>query len=84
MSTVTEIQSIIEASKPRDPDKGPCHTYPEHGEWALCGAGGGKSVGGPSGTGWHTNKQCRKRGHKKCVTCEELGRQLGEDFAVKA
>jgi hypothetical protein len=80
MSTVTEITSIIQETGPRDPDD-KCHTYPGKGKWALCGVGGDGKGGS---VGWHTSKQCRERGHRKCVVCKELDRQLGDDNVMAA
>ena len=83
MSTVTEIAAIIERTKPRGPKK--CHTLDDRG-YALCGAFG-PTVGADGSrdtTGDHSRSECRARGHKHCVTCDELERQLGNDHRMVA
>ena len=81
MSTTTtpleEIASIIEKTKPRPPGK--CHTLDSRG-WALCGAFGPDSGRDP-GTR-HSIRECRARGHKRCVVCTELARQLSGERMV--
>ena len=80
-ATATDIAAIIERTKPREPNK--CHTVDDRG-WAICGAFGPKigEDGGRDTSGLHSRRECRARGHKHCVACDELGRQLGDDFMV--
>jgi hypothetical protein len=81
-ATVTNIQTILEKSKPRGPDK--CH-YLDHRGFAICGAFGpdrdddGKRIKGP---GAHSRKTCRELGHKVCTACKELDRQLDGEGMV--
>ena len=81
MSTTTapveEIATIIEKGKPQPPRK--CHTLDRRGG-ALCGAfGPGEGVGDI-----HLRRECRTRGHRHCVVCKELHRQLGDDGIAAA
>ena len=79
MSTITtpveDIAAIIGKGEPQPPQK--CHTIDRRG-WALCGAFG---PGGREG-GIHSRTQCRAQGHRHCVLCDELNRQLGDDGIV--
>jgi hypothetical protein len=72
MSSATEIATVIEKSKPLE--RGPCHTI-DHRGWALCGAFGPNSGAGRG----HSHWDCVAGKHKRCVTCKELERQLGDD-----
>jgi len=72
--TVTDIEAIIGDNDTSN--RGPCHSIDERG-WAYCGAF--KSA---KGGGSHSNRECKARGHKLCVVCEELWPQLGDDFRV--
>jgi hypothetical protein len=78
-STATDIQTIIEKAKPREPKM--CHSIDPRG-YAYCGAFGphrdenGNTIRHPEA---HSNSECKARGHKHCVVCTELVRQLGGD-----
>jgi hypothetical protein len=78
MSAATEIATIIEKAKPRNPGK--CHSI-DHRGWAYCGAFGPGGGGGNT----HSHKECVARGHKHCLKCTELERQLGcDDYRMVA
>ena len=81
MTTATDIAAIIERTKPREPKK--CHTVDKRG-WALCGAFGPRfdENGERDRSDLHHRSECRARGHKHCVACDELQGQLGDDFMV--
>jgi hypothetical protein len=84
MSTATEIESILSPTGSRDPDN-ECHTWRGSSCWSLCGTS--KNSRGPADAAegeYHTKAECRELGHKHCVVCEELGRQLGPDDTVVA
>lgn len=70
-----EIAAIIDRSKQEPPKV--CHTI-ENG-WALCGAFKSKSNGGT-----HSMGACKAAGHRICVVCAELDRQLGDDSRIVA
>jgi hypothetical protein len=76
VSTATEIKTIVERTKPRDPGK--CHTVDTRG-YALCGASGPRlnADGSRDTSHLHAKSECRARGHKHCTVCIELERQLG-------
>ena len=78
-ATATAIAAIIERSKPREPRK--CHLV-DHRGWALCGALGPRyDENGKRDCLTCTGRsECRARGHRRCVACDELDRQLGDDF----
>ena len=84
MTTTTpteDIATILEKAKPRSPQT--CHTIDDRG-YALCGAF--RCSAGEDGQ-WdrsdlHSKSECRRRGHRSCVACEELSRQLADDRMV--
>ena len=80
MSTITapqeDIATILLENGPQPPRK--CHTVDGRG-WALCGA-----FGPSPDRKTHSRKECRGRGHRHCVLCDELGRQLSGDRIVVA
>lgn len=80
-ATATDLAAIIQRGKPREPRK--CHTI-DHRGWAICGAFGPtlREDGGIDRSGLHSHRECRARGHAHCVACDELKRQLGDDFMV--
>jgi hypothetical protein len=65
--------------KLRDRPPGECHSI-DHRGYAYCGAFGpdrgenGNTIKSP---GLHSRFECKARGHKHCVICTELVRQLG-------
>jgi hypothetical protein len=77
MSTVTDIEAIIEGSTGERPPERECHTF-RADDWSLCGRVQSPNLDGD----WHTTRECKERGHRSCVTCDELSRQLGYDFRV--
>lgn len=76
-----DIAAIIEKTRPRPPQT--CHTVDARG-WALCGAFGPQfdEDGERDTSRLHSKKLCRARGHRHCVLCTELDRQLGDDAMV--
>jgi hypothetical protein len=77
MSTATDIETIIEGTKPANPCK--CHSLDDRG-YAYCGAELAGGNGAP-----HSHEECVARGHKHCVVCTELIRQLGgNDYRMVA
>ncbi len=82
-ATATDIATILERTKPRSPGK--CHTI-DHRGYALCGAFGPKidANGARDTSSLHSRHECRQRGHRHCVACDELQRQLGNDGMMAA
>ena len=78
MSTITtpreDIATIIETTKPGPPQT--CHLIGRD-DWALCGL-----FKSPAREGMHSQAACRAAGHKICVVCTELARQLGGERMV--
>jgi hypothetical protein len=71
VAPIESIETIIEKTRDRPPRK--CHTV-DHRGWAYCGAfGPGDDPRGEL----HSDAECRAKGHRRCVVCEELSRQLG-------
>jgi hypothetical protein len=81
MTTAIEIATIIERAKPRSPDK--CHTFDDRG-WSLCGEQRLRvdEDGRQDRSGMHHRRDCVARGHGHCVPCDEIKRQLTDDFMV--
>jgi hypothetical protein len=76
-ATATDIEAILQKSEQEPPRE--CHTIDDRG-WAICGAFGPSfDEDGNRISNLHTRKQCIARGHRHCVPCLELGRQLGDD-----
>jgi len=73
-----DVNAILDGSDV--PPPGRCHTIDRRG-YTLCGAFRSRQarsdVSGP-----HTLKECRANGHKTCVACNELNRQLGRDWRI--
>lgn len=79
-ATAIDIATIIERSKPREPQQ--CHTI-DHRGYAICGAFRRRAdEEGSRTSGLHSRSECKARGHRHCVACDELQRQLGDDFMV--
>jgi hypothetical protein len=74
-ATATDITTILENAKPGPPRK--CHNLDRRGG-AVCGAFG-PCPGSPN---THSEQECKARGHKKCLVCREIDRQLGDDGMV--
>jgi hypothetical protein len=78
-----DITTILERETDDPRDK--CHKWRGKSKWSLCG--GESADKGPDDAPpgrFHTTRECRERGHKHCVACTELGRQLGQDDVVVA
>jgi hypothetical protein len=76
MTTAAEISAVVERTNRQPPQK--CHTIGPD-SWALCGAYRLRDRGG-----LHSTKECRAQGHKHCVVCTEMDRQLkGHDGVVR-
>lgn len=70
LTPIEEIAAIIGQTERRPPKM--CHTIDDQG-WALCGAFKCDR------SGLHRRSDCRREGHRRCVVCDELNRQLGDD-----
>jgi len=76
-ATATDIATILERTGGRPPGK--CHTI-DHRGYALCGAfRRSADENGDRRSGLHSRTQCRANGHRHCVECDEIRRQLGDD-----
>ena len=80
---VPDVHTILDKTNTGPPQK--CHTVDARG-WAICGAFGPRHGNGAQrdAAGLHTRAQCAARGHRHCVECDELQRQLGDDGLMAA
>jgi len=77
-----DISTIIERTNNEPPDK--CHTWRGHQQRSMCGESWTKAGPADAPGEFHSERECRERGHRHCVVCEELSRQLGRDDIVAA